>query len=435
MIGRARSNSPRVALILMTLIYAFNFMDRQVLSVLAEPIKRDLNLTDTELGMLGGIMFAIFYSTFGIPVAALADRYKRVPILVTACSIWSVCCAACGLAMNFTHLALARIGVGLGEAGGVPPSYSLISDMFPAERRARAVGFFSLGVPLGLGVGSALAGWTSAILGWRVSLFIVGLPGLLLALAFFLMVKEPERGRYDKLKLVERPRLWTTIKSFYGDPKIALPTFFCAIGAIANGAVMAWLSAYLIRVMGMRLDQIGTYLSITIIIGMGLGNLTSGWLVDRFSTRDKRTYVFVPAAAMALSLPFFLAGLQAQHWQLALPLFGISLAISCAYLAPAVTLVQNSLPSTQRSTGGALLLFVVNLIGMGGGPVYVGIISDWATPTYGVDALRIAMYALAPFFMLATIGNLISARFIGREGSSPVRSPKPPTSFMKMPAE
>lgn len=412
MISPVQSSKPRIALVLMTLIYAFNFMDRQVLSVLAEPIKRDLMLSDTQLGLLGGIVFALFYTVFGIPVAWVADRVRRVRVLVAACSIWSLCCAACGLAGNFTHLAIARVGVGLGEAGGVPPSYSLISDFFPKSQRARALAFFSLGVPLGLGLGAAMGGWISAYLGWRASLFAVGLPGLALALAFFLIVKEPQRGRHDAAGYAERPPLWTCVKTFYGTPAIFLPALSCAIGAIANLAVMAWLSAYLIRVMGMSLSQIGTYLSATIMVGMGIGIFASGWLVDHYSTRDIRTYAYVPAGAMALALPFFVLGLEAKHWYTALPLLGTSLGVSCAYLAPAITYVQNVLPPTQRSTGGALFLFIVNLVGLGGGPLYVGVISDWAKPIYGVDALRVAMMALVPFFILAVIANLISARVI-----------------------
>ncbi|SEJ90465.1 Predicted arabinose efflux permease, MFS family [Sphingobium sp. AP50] len=413
----AGTNRPRAALILMTLIYGANFMDRQVLSVLAEPIKHDLLLSDTQIGLLGGFVFALFYSVFGVPVAYLADRASRVRILTAACTVWSVCCAACGLATNFAHLAMARIGVGLGEAGGVPPSYSLISDMFPAERRTRALAIFSLGIPIGLGLGSALAGWSSSILGWRASMLIVGLPGLVLAAAFFLLVKEPVRGGFDTGRAADRPSLWSCVKTFYGTPRIAVPALACAFGAFANLSIMGWFSAYLIRVLGMRLDQIGTYLSITIVIGMGLGNLASGWLIDRLAKRDPRAYVLVPAGAFALAIPFFIAGLEAQHWQTALPLIGIALGISQGYLAAAAALVQNELPSTQRSTGGALLLLVVNLIGLGGGPVFVGMISDWAAPVYGTGALRIGLYGLVPFMVLAVVFNLISARLIRRSKS------------------
>lgn len=407
-------SSPRVALLLMTVIYAFNFMDRQVLAVLAEPIKRDLGLSDTEIGLLGGMMFAIFYTTFGIPVAWLADRWPRVRILASACAIWSLCCAACGLATNFGQLAAARIGVGLGEAGGVPPSYSLISDLYAPHQRARALATFSLGVPIGLGLGSAVAGWIAAAAGWRLAIMAVGLPGLVLALLFFLLVPEPRRGRHDVGVPAARPSLWNAIRDFYARPEVALPAISCAIGAVGNCALMAWLSAYLIRVLGMRLEEVGTYLSITVVTAMSAGTIASGWLVDRFGGRDRRTYVWVPCGAMALSLPFYIGALTSADWRIALPLFGISLGISCAYLAPTVALVQDSMPAAQRSTGGALLLFAVNLIGLGGGPVYVGLISDLAAPVYGTDSLLVALYGLTPFFILAVVGNLLSARVIGR---------------------
>ncbi|MEJ7932921.1 MFS transporter [Sphingobium sp. AN558] len=404
----------RWTLALLCVVYTFNFMDRQVVSVLAEPIKRDLGLSDTQLGMLTGFAFAIFYTGFGLPVAALADRISRVKVLAAACSLWSICCAACGLATNFAQLAAARIGVGLGEAGGVAPSYSIISDLFPPSQRARALAVFSLGVPFGLALGSALAGWSAAQWGWRTSLFIVGLPGLALALLLICLVPEPRRGGMDGGVVQPKASLRDTAKIFFRTPTIISTALACAIGGIPNYALMAWMPGYMIRVLGMTLTQVSIYLSLTIAIAMGAGTWLSGFFADRFGAGDSRAYAWVSGAAMIGAVPFLIMGLCVQRWQIALPLLGLSLGCAGAYLTPAVGFIQNSVNASQRSAAAALQLLLVNLIGMGIGPLYVGMVSDWLHPGHGTASLRIALAGLVPFLIAAAIANLVTARLVSR---------------------
>ncbi|WP_340313413.1 spinster family MFS transporter [Rhizorhabdus argentea] len=404
----------RAALALLCVIYTFNFMDRQVVSVLAEPIKLDLRLSDTQLGMISGFAFAIFYTGFGLPVAALADRVSRVKVLAVACSLWSISCAACGLATNFVQLAAARIGVGLGEAGGVAPSYSIISDLFPPAERARALAVFSLGVPFGLALGSGLAGWSAAQWGWRTSLLIVCIPGLALALLLICLVPEPQRGAMDGGAIQPKASLLETSKIFFRTPAIISTAMACAIGGIPNYALMAWMPAYMIRVLGMSLTEVSIYLSLTIAIAMGAGTWLSGLFADRWGARDKRAYSWVSGGAMIAAVPFLIIGLSAQRWQIALPLMGLSLGCAGAYLTPAVSFIQNSVNASQRSTAAALQLLMVNLVGMGIGPLYVGMSSDWLHSSHGTESLRIGLAGLAPFLIAAALANLVTMRVISR---------------------
>jgi predicted MFS family arabinose efflux permease len=409
------SDKRKTALIILTLIYIFNFMDRQIMGVLAEPIKQELGLSDSQLGLLTGFMFALFYVSFGVPVAWIADRTRRTWVVAAACTIWSGFSAACGLATNFLSLAAARVGVAVGEAGGVPPSYSLIADFFPPESRARALAFYSLGVPLGLGAGTAAGGWIASEFGWRTAFFVVAAPGILLSALLLIFVREPERGRLDHAVANDAPSsLFRSIHLFFSSPALLLVSLSCALGGFACYAMMAWLAPYLIRVLGMDLAEIGSWLSITIAIGMGLGIWVSGALADRLGPADNRMYAWIPGGAMVLGAPSLLAATAIDDWALALPVFGIALGFSIFYLAPSVAIVQQIVPPSQRSTASALLLLCLNLIGLGCGPLFVGVVSDLAAPEHGDRSLRVAFYALAPVFLLAALANAAAARTIGR---------------------
>ena len=228
---------------LLAVVYTFNFMDRQIMSTLAEPIRKDLGLSDTALGALSGLTFAIFYTTAGIPVAWLSDRFKRVWIMAAACGIWSVFTAACGLATNFTTLAFSRIMVGAGEAGGSPPSYSLISDYFPAKERGVGLAIYSLGVPLGTMLGVALGGGVAAAYGWRMAFFAVGLPGVILALLMLLIVREPKRGGLDEMALgaeahAPAPPAFKVIGAFLSNRTLACVAIACGFSAFVGYAML-----------------------------------------------------------------------------------------------------------------------------------------------------------------------------------------------------
>ena len=399
-------------LALLTLIYLFNFMDRQIMSVLAEPIKLELGLSDTQLGLLTGFMFALFYTTFGVPVAWLADRTRRTWVIAAACALWSGFCAACAFATGFATLAAARIGVAVGEAGGVAPSYSLIAERFPIATRGRALAIYSLGVPLGLGAGTAAGGWIAASFGWRAAFVAVAAPGLVLAALLVLLVNEPARVR--QASEARTGSLGDAIAGFVRSPQLVLVALSSALGAFACYGLMSWISAYLIRVLGMSLTEIGSWLSVTLAVGLGLGIWVSGALVDRLGARDRRMYALIPGAALALGAPVLFAATRIDDWHLALPLFGLALGLSIFYLAPSVAIVTELVAPEQRSTSSALMLLCLNLIGLGGGPFAIGAVSDWALAAHGTQSLRVALAALSPMFLVAALAFAWSATALAR---------------------
>ncbi|WBX85208.1 spinster family MFS transporter [Sphingosinicella microcystinivorans] len=385
---------------MLSLVYMLNFLDRQLLSILAEPIRGELMLTDTQLGLLTGFMFALFYTAFGVPVAWMADRVNRVRVVAAACALWSLFSAACGLAQNFTQLALARIGVGVGEAGGSPPSYSIIADYFPPERRGFALALYSLGVPLGTTAGAALGGWIAAVHGWRTAFIAIGLPGVLVALLLVLLVREPRRGRFET-PTTDRPPFWQAIRTFFASRTLSLAAISASISGFVGYAMLAWTPAFLMRTKSMTLTEVAMYYSIVSGIASAVGILLSGYLVDRFGRRSPHIYGLVPAAALFVSLPFYIAGVNAETWQVGLAFFSVPFAMYITYLAPSLAVIQNTVPPNRRSTSSALLLFVINIVGLGGGPLFVGLVSDGLAPVYGDKSLGLAMLALSPLFLLA----------------------------------
>ncbi len=402
---------PYVVLAVLLLVYVLNYLDRQLVSLLAEPIKADLGLTDTQLGLVTGFMFALFYTTFGLPVAWLADRSNRVRIVAVACGLWSLFTAVCGLAGNFVHLALARMGVGVGEAGGVPPSYAILSDYFPPRRRGLAIGLYSLGIPLGTMAGGAYGSWAAEHFGWRMAFVGLAIPGVILGLLLPLLVREPQRGKLDAAAPAAAgvDSLLATLKDFLKSLPMVLVTMGCALSAVVGFSLMSWSPAFLMRVQGATLHDIGAYYSPLIGLTVGLGIFGSGWLADRFGAKSRAWYPLVPAIAFILAYPLYLAAVSAPDWRMTMLLICIPQGLTFTYLAPAVAAIQNLAPPGRRSTASALLLFVLNLLAVGCGPVFVGAVSDWAEPRYGVGSLRIALLALQPFFLLGVGANLWAA--------------------------
>jgi predicted MFS family arabinose efflux permease len=414
--GRPESDRYRyVVAVTLCVIYTCNFLDRQFLAILAEPVKRSLHLTDTQLGMLTGLMFALFYTVFGIPVAALADRHNRVRIVALACGLWSLCTAACGLASGFATLAVARMGVGVGEAGGAAPSYSIISDYFPPEKRGVGLAIFSLGVPLGTMLGAASGGWIAAHYGWRTAFLVLGGVGLALAPILPLIVREPVRGRRDpRLQAPGDARhsasVFTTIKVFIHSPTLLLTACAAGLTAVIIYGLLSWMPAYLIRDEGMSLPQIATSYSFVAGATIGIGTLLGGYLVDRVGPRRPALYALLPGTAVLLSLPFLFGITAAHSGPMALLFMAGPYLLANAYLAPALTVIQNSVAPEQRSAAGAIFLFVLNIIGLGCGPLLIGVASDRFAPVYGVHALRMALLCLAPVFVLVFLVQLAAAR-------------------------
>lgn len=264
---------PYFVLGLLILIYTFNILDRQIVSILAQPIKADLGLSDTQLGLLTGLAFAFFYSIFGIPVGWLADRYGRVRIMACACIVWSVFSTACGFAQNFAQLTVARMGVGVGEAGGAPPSYSLISDYFPPERRAMAIGLFSFGAPLGILIGTALGALVAEEFGWRAAFYVVSLPGVAIALILWLVVKEPRAGRLDAVPSAAVGALAPAIGRFFANPVLWRVSLAGGLSSFVTYGLLNWLPSFLMRSKGMELGEVAKYLSVTSAGAMALGSV------------------------------------------------------------------------------------------------------------------------------------------------------------------
>lgn len=401
-------------------VYTFNFLDRQFLSVLAEPVRRELLLSDTQLGMLTGLMFALFYTVCGIPVAALADRTNRVRVMAVACGLWSLFTAACGLATGFGMLAAARIGVGIGEAGGSAPSYSIIADYFPPEQRGRGLAIYSLGVPLGTMVGAFSGGWIAAHYGWRTAFFSLGIAGLILAPLIPLVVREPLRGRMDS---AIRPRtaahemppsLSGAIRLFLHSPTLMLTALAAGLTALILYGMANWIPSFLMRERGMQLSELATYFSIVAGLAMGIGTWLGGMIVDRLGERYPAAYALVPGVAILLAMPFLFGVTNATDWRVALAYLVAPMVLLNMYLAPALAVMQNGVPPRYRATTGALLLFTLNLVGLGFGPLFVGMVSDALKPVFGNDSLRHALQWLAPFFVLASLCQFAAARALGR---------------------
>ncbi|WP_066798612.1 spinster family MFS transporter [Sphingomonas soli] len=421
-IGAREARYASFVLALLCLVYVLNFLDRQLLSILAKPIQDDLAISDGQLGLLGGLYFALFYCILGIPVAWMADRGNRVRILSIACALWSAATIACGLAQSYPQLALARISVAIGEAGGVPPSYSIISDYFPAERRGTALALFNLGPPIGQAVGVAFGAKIASAYDWRLAFILLGGAGLIAALAVWGMVREPKRGATDIRMPVagtadpdDAPSFWGTMRMFATRPTLVLVALAAGATQFVTYATMGFTTLFLMREKGMTLDQIAIWYALLLAICVSAGIFLSGRLVDRFGRSKPQVYGLLPGIALAIAVPFFIGFVHAPAWPVALALLAVPTFLNYFYLTPAVTLVQNSVTARQRTLAGAVLLLIMNLIGLGLGPTWVGAVSDWFRPTHPDNSLQLAFYSLVPFYLIAIALHLALAHRLGRE--------------------
>ncbi len=399
------------ALAVLVLVYLVNFMDRQLFAVLQEEIRADLNLSDSQLALLGGTMFAVFYATLGVPIAWAADRTNRIRLIAIACAVWSVFTALSGLAGSFIQMALARIGVATGEAGGVAPSYSVISDYFPAKSRGLAIGIFTIGAPLGLMAGTLLGALIADALSWRWAFILLGLPGLVLALALVLFVKEPKRGRYDPVASKAAPsNPVAALKAIISTPSLLLITMGAATTSFAGYGLYQWIPSFLQRSQGLGLDEVRTFLSPLFLLGI-IGAIGGGWIADRFGKARPSAYAFVPACTIALSAPFFLAAMLVNDGGLSLALLALPIMLGYAWVGPGLAAVQTLTNPTMRATVAAIIGLFNNLIGIGLGPLFIGVISDNLAPSLGEgEALRVALTCGVVVF-LASAGLFAAAGF------------------------
>jgi predicted MFS family arabinose efflux permease len=416
------SGSAWVALVILCAVYALNFLDRQLLSILAKPIQDDIGVTDGQLGRISGFYFALFYCVIALPVGWFADRTNRVRVLAIACALWSAATMACGLASTYRQLVIARMAVGVGEAGGVPPSYAILSDYFPTGQRGRAMGLYNLGPPIGQALGVAFGASIAAVYSWRDAFLSLGALGLLAALAVRILVREPERGGIDAPVSVsttaDKPKaagFLETCGLFFRRPVLLLLALACGATQFVTYAILNFTTLFLMREKGMTLKQIALYYAILIGVAISAGIYSSGRLIDWLAPSSKRAYAFVPALALTVAIPFFIAFAWAPRWQLALVFLAIPTFLNYFYLSPAVALVQEAVQPHRRVLSGALLLLVMNLIGLGLGPTYLGAMSDHFRPSHPGNSLQLAFYTLAPFYLLAVLLFLALARALGLE--------------------
>ena len=386
----------RYVLGLLFLVYVVNFIDRQILSILLPSIKADLALPDSLLGLLSGTTFGIFYAVLGLPIARLADLHSRKWVIATCLSLWSLMTALCGTAAGFWSLLAYRTGVGVGEAGGSPPAHSLISDYFPPERRATALGIFSLGVPVGIMVGFLAGGWMAQTLGWRVAFLVVGVPGLVLAAIVALTVREPRRGHSEGLQGDGAPpSAAAAIRFMFSSRAFRHLSFASALYAFVGYSVVGWAPSFLIRTHEMSVAAIGTWLAFIFGIGGGIGNYLGGVLADRWGRTDERGRAWVPALSMILGLPFALAVYVVDDATTAVLLLAIPSGAGLMYQAPAFAITQSLATPKMRAIAAAVLIFVVSIIGLALGPFATGLLSDWLEPRYGKDSLRWALFLVS----------------------------------------
>ncbi len=401
------------ALGLLVVVYIFNFIDRSILGILVEPIKQDLGVSDTLMGFLGGIAFATFYTFLGIPIARLADKGSRRNVLAVCLGLWSMATALCGLAANFIHLLLARIGVAIGEAGGSPPSHSMISDMFPADKRATALGIYALGIPIGTMLGNLGGGWINEVMDWRTAFFVVGLPGVMLALVVRFTLREPPRGASEGLQMQagEAPPVKEVFKYLWNRRSFRFLALAGSLHAFVGYGVGYWIPAMFNRSHGLTTGEMGLalfYLGFASIAGTFLG----GYLGDKFGARDVRWYVWLPGLATIVSVPFSTFVYLYHEPYAALWVLSVSYFLGAYYLGPTFSLTQGMVGLRMRALASSILLFILNIIGLGLGPQFTGIVSDILniTTDLGQDALR---WALA----ISLIFNVVSAAmywFAGR---------------------
>lgn len=395
---KPKSNTNKYyALILLTIVYTFNFVDRQLLAILQETIKADLQLSDSQLGLLTGVAFAVFYVTAGIPIARWADRGNRRNIISLSLFLWSLMTAVSGFVQNYAQLVLARIGVGVGEAGGSPPSHSIISDIFPPESRASALGFYSTGVNIGILFGFLLGGWLNEIFGWRTAFIVVGAPGILLAIIVRMSLVEPIRGLSENREASDdKSSFRDVVKLLWQTASFRHLALAAGLNAFVSYAVSSWVASFMIRIHGMSTGELGTWLALIIGAFGAIGVFGGGVLADRLAKKDKRWYAWLPALTGLISLPFSILFFTIDNEYTALLCFVIPSTLANLYLGSVLATTHGLVGLRMRAMSSAILFLILNVIGLGLGPWTIGMLSDYLSDSYQHESLRYAMLYVLP---------------------------------------
>ena len=400
-------------LAILMVTYVFSYMDRYILSILLEDIKAEFDLTDFQLGLLSGIAFAFFYSTLGIPIARLADRQSRVRIISVAVTLWSLFTAACGLAGNFVQLFLARVGVGVGEAGGLAPAHSLISDYFSPAERSRALSVYSLGPPFGALLGLVIGGMVAEAYGWRVAFYAVGLPGVLLGALVFTTLREPTRGQYDPNYDANKPKpgVFETLRVLWANKTYLYANLAHASSIVTAYAMTTWLPVVFLRGNpDLSKAEVGPIVGLTLVLGSVPGTLLGGLVADWLAKRDVRWRAWSPMWALLISIPIYSAALFAGDTLAMAVLFGLAGFCFQISFVPALAIVQNTVAPDMRALAAAFVFFLANFFGLGLGPVVVGALSDVFADGHGAQSINIALLLSLSFLLVGAVFFALTAR-------------------------
>lgn len=389
--------STRVMLWTLLVVYVFNFLDRQIVNILAEPISRDLGLSDTQIGLMTGLAFALFYTILGLPIARYADKPStdRGRLIALALALWSAMTALCGLAQNFTQLLLARIGVGVGEAGCTPAAHSLIADRVPADKRPGAMAFYAIGIPLGTLLGMMIGGVLADTIGWRMAFMLVGLPGVLLALLVMVLIPDRNRAVRPATAAEQAEGLFAAALSLLRSPAYVILLLAASTSSFLSYGKATWNTIFFQRSHGLSPGEVGFWFGLFGGVAAIFGTWLGGWLANRYGSIDRRHVVTAPAIGMALAIPIAISAYFVTDWRVSLLLLMLPAVLNSLYYGPVYSSAQGLVPLRHRATASALLLFGQNLIGLGLGPLFFGMLSDWLKPQYGDDSVRLVLYGAA----------------------------------------
>ena len=396
------SNTYRIyVLLLLMLTYLFSYMDRQILSILIEDIGNDFMLNDTQRGLLMGLAFALFYAGLGVPVAWLADKTNRKNIIAGAVTIWSVATALCALATGFWSLFAARVGVGIGEAGGTPPAHSMLGDYFKKSELTRALSVYSLGPAIGAALGLIAGGWLADQVGWRLTFVIVGSPGILLGVIVYLTVREPMRGRFVR-HMSEPPSTRSFSATF--DSLVRQPAYLRILSGhmlqlMCSFILMSWSAVIMIRTFNASTSEVGLFLGLGLLFGAPLGMIGGGWLADKLGYRDTRWMAWIPALALLIAMPFYISAVLVDSLFMMALLIGIGGFFVALSYAPGIGIIQTIVQPDERALASALLFLMGSLVGLGVGPIISGWLSDILRPTHGATSINLAV-AISQVFLL-----------------------------------
>ena len=393
---------------ILILIYMLNFLDRQIIGILAAPLKAEFGLSDTQFGLLGGLAFALLYSTLAIPIAWLADRFSRVWIMTAALTVWSGFTALSGMAQNFAQLVLFRIGVGVGEAGCTPPAHSLIADYVPKEKRASALAFYSMGTPLGGLLGLVMGGLVADAYGWRAAFLVAGAPGILFALLCWFTLKEPRKLMAQHSAAIQSTQVTfgETLKYLAKKKTFWLIALGAAIKAFIGYGHAPFTASFFLRVHGEEVKALAESFGLQSIgfLGLALGLMggtagaisayLGGQIADKYAKSDLRGYVVVPAFASLLAVPVYILAVSVPSASVALWILVINGLMGSLWYGPVYAIGQSVVPPHMRATTSAILLFTINLIGLGLGPLAVGILSDVMSNGFGMGSAQGVRWAL-----------------------------------------